>query len=62
VAATNRTPTRPGREHDTTGAHPHALPRLREWTDAHHAVLANLGYERERRRLTTPIMQTPAAG
>jgi hypothetical protein len=42
---------RPGREHDTTAlrAHPEALPLLAEWTDAGHAVLADLGYEGDRR-------------
>ena len=48
---------RPGREHDTTAlrAHPQVLPLLTEWTDAEHAVLADLGYEGERAALTTPI-------
>jgi DDE superfamily endonuclease len=48
---------RPGREHDTTAlrAHAEALPVLAEWTDAEHAVLADLGYEGERTALTTPI-------
>jgi hypothetical protein len=52
---------RPGREHDTTAlrAHPEALPALAEWTDAEHAVLADLGYVGERAALTTPI-KTPA--
>src|SRR5512144_1840958 len=50
-------PVRPGREHDTTGlpAHAESLPLLAEWTDADHAVLADLGYEGERAALTTPI-------
>jgi DDE superfamily endonuclease len=50
-------PGRPGREHDTTAlrAHAEALPLLAEWTDAEHAVLADLGYEGERGALTTPI-------
>jgi DDE superfamily endonuclease len=50
-------PVRPGREHDTTAlrAHAEALPRLAEWTDGEHAVLADLGYEGERAALTTPI-------
>jgi hypothetical protein len=48
---------RPGREHDTTAlrAHPEALPLLAEWTDAGHAVLADLGYEGEQAALTLPI-------
>ena len=48
---------RPGREHDTTAlrAHAESLPLLAEWTDADHAVLADLGYEGERPALTTPI-------
>ena len=52
---------RPGREHDTTAlrTHPEALPLLAEWTDAEHAVLADLGYEGERAALTTPI-KSPA--
>jgi hypothetical protein len=51
---------RPGREHDTTAlrAHTQALPLLAEWTDAAHAVLADLGYEGERAALTTPIKHT----
>lgn len=50
-------PVRPGREHDITAlrAHPEALPALAEWTDADHAVLADLGYEGERDALTVPI-------
>jgi DDE superfamily endonuclease len=54
---------RPGREHDTTAlrAHPQALPLLAEWTDAEHAVLADLGYEGERAALTTPIKRIPDA-
>src|SRR3954462_15720762 len=42
---------RPGREHDTTAlrTHTEALPLLVEWTDQTHAVLADLGYEGERR-------------
>lgn len=50
---------RPGREHDTTTlrAHPEVLPALAVWTDADHAVLADLGYEGERAALTTPIKQ-----
>jgi hypothetical protein len=53
-------PVRPGREHDTTAlrAHPQALPLLTEWTDAEHAVLADLGYEGERAALTTPVKTT----
>jgi hypothetical protein len=31
------------------------LPLLTEWTDAEHAVLADLGYEGKRTALTTPI-------
>ena len=48
---------RPGREHDTTAlrAHAEALPVLAEWTDEAHAALADLGYEGERKALTTPI-------
>src|SRR3954470_12853987 len=48
---------RPGREHDTTAlrTHAEALPLLAEWTDAEHAVPADLGYEGERTALTTPI-------
>ena len=44
-------PVRPGREHDTTAlrTHSEALPLLTEWTDAEHAVLADLGYEGGRR-------------
>ena len=51
---------RPGREHDPTAlrTHPEALPLLAEWTDAVHAVLADLGYEGERAALTTPIKKT----
>jgi DDE superfamily endonuclease len=51
---------RPGREHDTTAlrTHPQALPLLTEWTDEHHAVLADLGYEGEQAALTTPIKHT----
>jgi hypothetical protein len=51
---------RPGREHDTTAlrAHAEALPLLGEWTDAEHAVLADLGYEGERAALTTPVKGT----
>jgi DDE superfamily endonuclease len=51
---------RPGREHDTTAlrAHPQALPLLAAWTDAEHAVLADLGYEGERAALTTPVKTT----
>jgi hypothetical protein len=43
-------PVRPGRKHDTTALRTHAelLPLLAEWTDATHAVLADLGYEGER--------------
>ena len=50
-------PVRPGREHDSTAlrTHPEALPLLAEWTDAEHAVLADLGYEGEREALTTPV-------
>ena len=53
-------PGRPGREHDTTAlrAHPQVLPLLTEWTDAEHAVLADLGYEGERAALTTPVKTT----
>src|SRR3712207_489968 len=53
-------PVRPGREHDTTAlrAHPQVLPLLTEWTDAEHAVLADLGYEGERAALTTPVKTT----
>jgi DDE superfamily endonuclease len=56
-------PVRPGREHDTTAlrTHPEALPLLAEWTDADHAVLADLGYEGERAALTTPIKKTSDA-
>jgi hypothetical protein len=56
-------PVRPGREHDTTAlrTHPEALPLLAEWTDAEHAVLADLGYEGERAALTTPIKKTSDA-
>jgi hypothetical protein len=52
---------RPGREHDTTAlrAHAQVLPLLAEWTDAEHAVLADLGYEGERTTLTTPIKHSP---
>ncbi len=51
---------RPGREHDTTAlrAHQQVLPLLAEWTDAEHAVLADLGYEGERAALTTPVQTT----
>jgi DDE superfamily endonuclease len=54
---------RPGREHDTTAlrTHSEALPLLAEWTDAEHAVLADLGYEGERAALTTPIKKTSDA-
>jgi hypothetical protein len=50
-------PVRPGREHDTIAARTHAelLPALAEWTDADHAVLADLGYEGEQAALTVPI-------
>src|SRR5215218_5312401 len=53
-------PVRPGREHDTIAlrAHPQVLPLLGEWTDAEHAVLADLGYEGERAALTTPVKIT----
>ncbi len=56
-------PVRPGREHDTTAlrTHAEALPLLTEWTDADHAVLADLGYEGERAALTTPIKKTSDA-
>src|SRR3954452_507139 len=55
---------RPGREHDTTAlrAHPEALPLLRQWTDAEHAALADLGYEGERAALTTPIKHSAGCG
>lgn len=48
---------RPGREHDTTCArtHPGLLDALDAWRDDEHAVLADLGYEGERDRLTCPI-------
>ena len=51
---------RPGREHDTTAlrSSAEALPLLTEWTDAQHAVLADLGYEGERGALTTPVKTT----
>ncbi len=47
---------RPGREHDITCARIHAdlLDALVEFTGAGHAVLADLGYEGERARLTCP--------
>ncbi len=53
-------PVRPGREHDTSAlrAHQQVLPLLAEWTDAEHAVLADLGYEGERAALTTPVKTT----
>ncbi|RYZ31968.1 MAG: transposase family protein [Propionibacteriaceae bacterium] len=49
-------PVRPGREHDTTCARKHhdLLPALEEFTVVGHKVLADLGYEGERRRLTCP--------
>ena len=51
---------RPGREHDTTAlrSSAEALPLLTEWTDAQHAVLADLGYEGEQDTLTIPIKRT----
>src|SRR4051812_44054297 len=54
---------RPGREHDTTAlrTHAEALPLLAEWTDEHHAALADLGYEGERAALTTPIKKNTDA-
>jgi hypothetical protein len=50
-------PVRPGREHDTTAARTHQglLDNLDTWAAAGHAVLADLGYEGERDRLTLPI-------
>ncbi|RYZ31967.1 MAG: transposase family protein [Propionibacteriaceae bacterium] len=50
-------PVRPGREHDTTCArtHPGLLDSLEAWRDDEHAVLADLGYEGERGRLTCPV-------
>ncbi len=52
-------PVRPGREHDTTCArtHLHLLPALEEFSDAGHKVLADLGYEGERDKLTCPHKQ-----
>jgi hypothetical protein len=49
-------PVRPGREHDTSCARTHTdlLPALVEFSDAGHRVLADLGYEGERVRLTCP--------
>ncbi|WP_432501813.1 transposase family protein [Kineococcus arenarius] len=49
-------PVRPGREHDTSCARTHAdlLPALVEFGGAEHTVLADLGYEGERSRLTCP--------
>ncbi|WP_432489437.1 transposase family protein [Kineococcus sp. SYSU DK018] len=49
-------PVRPGREHDVTCARTHLdlLPALVEFSDAGHTVLADLGYEGERARLTCP--------
>jgi hypothetical protein len=49
-------PVRPGREHDVTCARTNTdlLPALVEFTDAGHTVLADLGYEGERTRLTCP--------
>ena len=51
---------RPGREHDTTAlrSSAEALPVLAQWTDAQHAVLADLGHEGERGALTTPVKTT----
>jgi hypothetical protein len=53
-------PVRPGREHDTTCArtHPDLLDTLEDWRDEEHAVLADLGYEAERHRLTCPVKAT----
>lgn len=50
-------PVRPGREHDVTcaRAHPDLMPALEDWSDEHHAVLADLGYEGERERMTVPV-------
>ena len=49
-------PVRPGREHDTSCArtHPDLLPALVGFAGAGHPVLADLGYEGERTRLTCP--------
>jgi len=54
---------RPGREHDTTAlrAHAEALPLLAEWTDGAHAVLADLGHERETRGADHAIKKTSDA-
>jgi hypothetical protein len=56
---------RPGREHDLTcaRAHPDLFDVLDAWTDAEHAVLADLGYEGEAARMTCPIKKpsTPTA-
>jgi hypothetical protein len=56
---------RPGREHDITcaRAHPDLFDALDAWTDAEHAVLADLGYEGEAVRMTCPIKKpgTPTA-
>jgi hypothetical protein len=48
---------RPGREHDVTCARTHTelLDVLDGWSDAEHAVLADLGYHGEADRLTCPI-------
>ena len=53
-------PVRPGREHDTTCARTHVglLTALEEFTAAGHRVLADLGYEGERERITCPV-KTP---
>jgi hypothetical protein len=50
-------PVRPGREHDVTCArtHPDLLDALDAWRDATHAVLADLGYEAERKQVTCPV-------
>jgi hypothetical protein len=52
---------RPRARHHRPARPPEALPLLAEWTDAEHAVLADLGYEGERTVLTTPIKKSTEA-
>jgi hypothetical protein len=55
-------PVRPGREHDTTCARAHDLPAtLAELADQ-LPTLADLGYEGEAERLTTPIKKPAGRG
>ena len=59
VAVTSKTPTRPGREHDTAAAPPTPAPAARvDRRPPRRARQPRL--QGERRRLTTPIRHTPA--